>query len=512
MTSDRAQRTPAPSPARQWLVLAVLLLPVLIISIDNTVLGFAVPELSEDLAPTSSQLLWIVDVYAFVLAGFLIPMGTFGDRIGRRRLLVWGAAGFGVASALAAFSTTPEMLIGARALLGFAGATLMPSTLSIIRNVFDDPDRRRVAIGIWTAGFAVGAVIGPVVGGWLLEHAWWGSVFLINLPVMALLLVLAPLVVPESKDPAPGRYDLVSSGLALLTMLPLVYAVKKVAESGPDLILAVVAGVGLLSGVAFVMRQRRLPDPMLDVGLFAHRTFSVAVGTNLLGNFALIGALFFTAQYLQIVLGLGPLAAGAHLAPGMAMSMTASIGAAILLRRGVGVPRLLGSGLTIVGLGYLSMLSLGVTEGASQMMAAMVLVGLGVGAATSVGANLVMAAVPAERAGAASAVSETAFELGAALGTAVLGTVVTAVYRRGIVLPGELTPQQREAAHETLGAAAHLAETLPAGVADAVLEGAKGAFTSGVHAAAVVGAGLMLLAAATATWLLRRSRTAAARG
>ena len=508
MMSRPAAAHPTPAspltPARQWLALAVLLLPVLIIAIDNTVLGFAVPDLSEDLAPTSTQLLWIVDVYAFMLAGLLVTMGTLGDRIGRRRLLLIGAAGFGGASALAAFSTSAEMLIVARALLGIAGATLMPSTLSIIRNVFDDRDRRRVAIGIWTAGFAAGAAIGPVVGGWLLERAWWGSVFLINLPVMALLLAVGRLLLPESRDPSPGRYDLTSSGLSLAAMLPVVYAVKKTAEGGPDPMLAVIAAVGVVAGIAFVRRQRRLTDPMLDVTLFSHRPFAVAVGTNLLGNFALIGALFFVAQYLQIVLGLGPLSAGAHLVPGMVTAMAASIGVTLLLRRGIPVGWLLGGGLAIASAGYATMIGLGVADGAGRMVVAMVLVGLGVGAATSIGSNLVMAAVPAERAGAASAVSETAFELGAALGTAVLGSVVTAVYRRGIDLPGDLPAEAAGAARETLGGAAHVAADLPAGLADAVLATARGAFTDGVHVAAMVGAAVTFVVAVTAVVLLRR--------
>lgn len=216
----------------QWAALGSLLLPVLLISVDNTVLSFAIPRLSEALRPSASQLLWIIDIYSLMLAGLLVTMGTLGDRIGRRRLLLIGASGFGCASGLAALSTSAEMLIAARALLGVAGATLMPSTLSLLRNIFPDPRTRTTAIAAWTATFAGGGALGPVLGGWLLGGFWWGSVFLINLPVMALLLVLAPVLVPESRNPAPAPYDVTSAALSLVAMVSLLFGIKKFAEHG----------------------------------------------------------------------------------------------------------------------------------------------------------------------------------------------------------------------------------------------------------------------------------------
>jgi DHA2 family multidrug resistance protein-like MFS transporter len=494
------------APRRQWAALAVLLLAVLIVSIDNTVLGFAVPALSEDLAPTSAELLWIVDVYAFTLAGLLVTMGTLGDRIGRRRLLLIGAAGFGVASALAAASTSAGMLIASRALLGVAGATLMPSTLSLLRNVFPDERRRRLAIGIWTSAFAAGAAIGPILGGWLLEHAWWGSVFLVNLPVMAALLVLGPLLLPESRDPAPGRFDLPSAALSLAAVLPVVYGVKLWAEGGAigSVLALIAAGLGL--GAAFVVRQLRLDDPLLDVRLFAHRTFSVAIAVNLVGNLALVGSLFFVAQHFQLVGGLSPLEAGLHLLPGMLAAMGASIGSSLLLRRGAPVAVLLGVALTVAASGYLAMLGLGAEGGGTLLAGAMVLVGLGVGGATSVGANLVLGSVPARRAGAASGLSETAFELGAALGTAILGSVLVAVYRRDLAVPADVEAVDADAATQTIGGALEVAASLPAAVGDVLAAAARSAFTSGVHAAALVGAALLLAMAATAAILLRGVR------
>lgn len=491
------------SPLRQWAALAVLLLAVLIIAIDNTVLGFAVPELSEALSPSSSQLLWIVDAYAFVLAGLLITMGSVGDRIGRRRLLLLGAAGFGVASTLAAFSTSPAMLIAARVLLGVAGATLMPSTLSLIRNIFVDPDRRRIAIAIWASGFAVGSALGPIVGGWLLEHYWWGSVFLLGLPVMAVLLVAGPVLLPESKMDDPGPFDALSSPLSLAAIVPVVYALKVTAEHGPRWSSALLVGVGLVAGVAFARRQRRLPEPMLDVGLFAYRPFAVAIGVNLVANFAMIGALFFVAQHLQLVVGVGPLAAGFHLLPAMVGAGLASISVMILVRRGLPVGRALAGALLLVALGYLSMTGLGVGDDGRHVALSMVLVAVGVGAVSSLGANLVMAAVPARRAGSASAVSETAFELGAATGIAVLGSVVTAVYRRTIDLPAGLDPATTAAATDTIGGAVAATGGLGAGAATLVEAASRQAFVDGIQVAAALGAAVALAAAIVAARTLR---------
>ncbi len=491
------------SPGRQWAALAVLLLAVLIISIDNTVLGFAVPELSAALSPTSSQLLWIVDAYAFVLAGLLVTMGNLGDRIGRRRLLLIGATGFGAASTIAAFSTTPEMLIAARALLGVAGATLMPSTLSLIRNIFADANRRRIAIGIWAAGFAVGAAIGPIVGGWLLEHFWWGSVFLMALPVMVVLVVAGRLLLPESRNESAGPFDWVSSPLSLMAIVPVVYAIKLSAEHGPTLQLLAIGAFGVAMGVVFVRRQRRVPEPMLDISLFSHRPFAVAIATNLVSNFGLIGGLFFVAQYLQLVTGLGPLDAGVQLLPAMAASLVASIGVVLLLRRGIAPSRLLSGSLAIMSLGYLAVLTLSTSSGGARSAIAMGFVAFGVGAAGSLGTNLVIATVPPKRAGSASAISETAFELGAALGIALLGSTINAVYRRSVELPDGLAAADAHAASDTIAAAASVATRVPVELSEAVGEASRAAFVSGMHAAGVLGAVLLAAAAIAAARTLR---------
>lgn len=280
---------PAPAGVRTWAGLVVLACAVLLIAVDATVLDLALPFLSADLAPSGVQLLWIIDVYSFAVAGLLVTMGVLGDRVGRRRLLLVGAVGFAAASAVAAWAVSPEMLILARALQGISGATLMPATLGLIRQMFTDPRERTVAIGVWGAMAGGGAALGPLVGGWLLEHFWWGSVFLINLPIMAVLVLAGPFLVPESRDPHPGRFDLPGAALSLLAVVPIVYAVKETALHGPHAAALVALGGGLTAAAAFVHRQRVAKNPLLDLTLFRRREFSAAVLTNLLAIFALAG-------------------------------------------------------------------------------------------------------------------------------------------------------------------------------------------------------------------------------
>jgi MFS transporter, DHA2 family, multidrug resistance protein len=295
---------------REWIGLAVLALPCLLYSMDMTVLNLAVPALSADLKPTSAQLLWIVDIYGFLVAGSLITMGTLGDRIGRRRLLMIGATAFGLASIFAAFANTAEMLILARAVLGVAAATLAPSTLSLLRNMFHDPKERTFAIGVWIAAFSAGGAIGPVVGGVLLGWFWWGSVFLIAVPVMVVLLAVAPFLLPEFRDPEAGRLDIRSAALSIAAVLAVIYGIKRVAEHGPDMVALLYILAGLAIGALFFRRQKRLADPLIDVTLFRRAAFSAALATNLLTVFVAFGSFFFVAQYLQLVLGLTPLQAG----------------------------------------------------------------------------------------------------------------------------------------------------------------------------------------------------------
>ena len=318
---------PPRATVREWTGLAVIALPCMLYSMDLTVLNLAIPAISEALKPTAAQLLWIVDIYGFLVAGLLVTMGTLGDRIGRRRLLLIGAVAFGLASVLAAFSSSANMLIATRALLGVAGATLAPSTLSLIRNMFLDPGQRTLAIGVWISSFSAGAVIGPVVGGVLLEYFWWGSVFLVGVPVMVLLLVLGPVLLPEYRDPEAARLDLASVALSLGAVLPAIYGVKQTAEHGASALSLAAIVVGLAIGWLFVRRQRRLADPMIDLRLFRAPAFSVALGAYMLSCFVMFGLFLYEAQYLQMVLGLSPLQAGLWSVPSAGAFIVGSMAA-----------------------------------------------------------------------------------------------------------------------------------------------------------------------------------------
>ncbi|WP_032769545.1 MFS transporter [Streptomyces sp. CNS654] len=496
-TTDAVRR-----PGR-WIALAVLVLAVLLVAVDATVLGLATPFLSEDLEPTGTQLLWIGDVYSFVIAGLLVSMGSLGDRIGRKKLLLVGAVAFGAVSVLNAYATTPEMMIVARALLGVAGATLMPSTLALIRNLFHDPRERSLAIGIWGAMASAGAAVGPVVGGFLLEHFWWGSVFLINLPVMAVLVVVGIKLIPESKNPAPGPWDMLSVGLSLVGMIGVVYAIKETASHGVSWDSAAAAVVGVAALTWFVRRQLRLPAPLLDMRLFHHRGFSGAVLADLLTILGLSGLVFFLSQFLQLVQGRGPLEAGLAELPAAIGAVTAGLLAGFAARR-FSVRSVVSGGLAAVGLALGSVTLLDQHTDYPLLGAMLLVVGVGAGFSFTVTADVILSSVPKEQAGSASAVSETAYELGAALGIALLGSIVTGVYR-GFPTPAGIPADIESAAHESLGGAVESAAALPAAQAGPLVSAAQEAFVDGLRSAAGVGAAV-LLAAAVAAWFLLRGQ------
>jgi len=483
----------------RWLALVVLVLAVLLVAVDATALGLATPFLSEDLQPSGNQLLWIGDAYSFVLAGLLVSMGSLGDRIGRKRILLIGATAFGAISVLNAYASSAEVMILARALLGVAGATLMPATLALIRNLFHDPRERSLAIGIWGAAASAGMAIGPIVGGVLLENFWWGSVFLINLPVMAVLVVVGARLLPESRNPEPGPWDLVSVVLSMIGMVGIVYAIKEFAAHGFDWVPVAAAVAGAIALYGFVRRQRRLPIPLLDLSLFRSRGFSSAVLADLLTILGLSGLIFFLSQYLQLVQGLRPIEAGLAELPAAIGSIVAGLLAGRVARR-FSVRAVVAGGLAAIGLALAALTTISADTGYPLLGTALLAVGAGAGLSFTVTADVILAAVPKEEAGAASAVSETAYELGAALGIALLGSIVTGVYRNFTGPAG--TP---EAAHESLGGAVEAAAQLPPQTAAALLDAARESFAHGVSIAAGVGA-VVLLATAVAAWFLLRGQ------
>ncbi|MFT4228716.1 MAG: MFS transporter [Microbacterium sp.] len=503
LTLPTLLQTPARVGWRGWVALAVLMLPALLVSVDNTVLSFAVPQIARDLEPTSIEQLWIVDAYPLVLAALLVTMGTLGDRFGRRRMLLVGAVGFAAASVLAAFASTAGMLIAARAVMGVFGAMLMPSTLSLLRAVFPDRDQRRLAVAVWAAAFSAGAALGPIVGGLLLEHFAWGSVFLLSVPVLVPLLVLTPLLVPESRDPRPGRIDLASILLSLSTMVPIVYAIKEFAVEGGGLGVWMLFGVGAASGALFVRRQLRLPVPMLDMRLFRRGAFSGALLVNLLSVIALVGFLYFVSQRLQLVAGLSPMEAGFALVPGLATMIVAGLVVVPIAKR------VRARILVPAGLGFSVAAYVAIALGAGDLgvvVGAFVLLGLGIGTAETVSNELILSSAPPEKAGAASAVSETAYELGAVLGTAILGGLLTALYRANLLLPAGLPVDAAHAAQETLGGAMLAADTLGGDLGVALADAAARAFDQGVVVTALIGAVLVAVAAAVAAVSLRSAR------
>jgi MFS transporter, DHA2 family, multidrug resistance protein len=494
---------------REWIGLSVLALPCLLYSMDLTVLNLALPALSRDLAPSSTQLLWIVDIYGFLLAGFLIPMGTVGDRIGRRRLLLIGAGVFGATSMLAAFSTSAAMLIVARAALGITGATLAPSTLSLIRHMFLDPGQRTFAIGIWIMSFSAGAAIGPLVGGALLEHFWWGSAFLVGVPVMVLLLAVGPVLLPEYRDPRAGRLDWLSAALSMATVLAIIYGIKQIAVEADALWWALPMMAGAATGVVFVRRQRTLMDPLIDLQLFRVRAFSAALATNGLGFFVNFAALLFIAQYLQLVLGFSPWQAGLWTLPSSGGFVVGSLIVPAIVRH-ARPAFVMSGGLVLTAVGFLTLAQVQ-DGGLAALVTGSVLFSLGLAPVFTLATDMTVGAAPPERAGAAAAVSETSAELGGALGIAILGSIGTAVYRRvmaGTDIPA-LSPEAGKAVRDTLSGAIAAAERLPEHIGVELVGAAREAFVAGFEVATGVSAVIAMVLAVLAGVVLRHVRTGA---
>ncbi len=492
---------------REWLGLAVLALACLLYAMDLTVLHLALPTISEDLRPTSAQLLWIVDIYGFLVAGSLITMGTLGDRIGRRKLLLIGAAAFGGISILAAFATSAEMLIASRALLGLAGATVGPSTLSLIFTMFKDRGQRATAIGVWIAAFSAGGAVGPVLGGLLLERFWWGSVFLLAVPPMALLLILGPRILPEYRDEAAGRLDIISAGLSLVAILAIIFGLKELAQGAGGWLAPAAIVFGLATGVVFARRQLTLAAPMIDLRLFRTPSFTVSLLINFLAIFVAIGYFLFVAQYLQLVLGLSPLRSGLWSIPS-AIGFIVGSQLAPRILRGIRPAVTIGVGLGMAALGLIILTRVEVSGGLVPLVLASVVISLGLAPTLALTTDLIVGSAPPERAGAASGLSETCAELGGALGIAILGSIGVAVYRNvlGGGLPAGLSPEASATARDTLGGAVGVAAQLPAADSAALLTAAHQAFVAGMHLATEIATAVAVLAAALAVIVLRQLR------
>ncbi|MEV6361461.1 MFS transporter [Nocardia asteroides] len=489
---------------KEWIGLAVLALPTLLISMDLSVLYLAIPEISAALEPTSSQLLWILDIYGFLVAGFLITMGTVGDRIGRRKLLMIGALAFGIASVIAAYSTSANMLIGTRALLGIAGATLMPSTLALIRNMFHDDRQRTTAISVWMTSFMIGMVIGPLVGGAMLENFWWGSVFLVAVPAMVLLLVTGPILLPEYRDPNPGKLDLLSALLSLLAVMGVIYGIKELAKDGWSVEAVGVLAAGLALGAVFVLRQRRLADPLIDLRLFGNVRFSGSLAALMVAMLAMGGLFLLLSQYLQLVLGLSAFEAGLWTVP-QAAAMVVAAGVVSALAPRVRPAYLMAGGLVLAMAGYALFTQLAGGDDLALIVTGMVVFSLGLSPMFVLGLDLIVGAVDPARAGAASAISETGQELSSALGVAVIGSIGTAVYRGQMTdtLPAGLPAEAARAAEDTLAGALHVAAMLPEALSAELGTAARQAYTHALQVNSLVGIGLTAIAAVLVMTLLR---------
>lgn len=499
-------RTPPPrAGAREWLALAVLGVPAVLVMMNMSVLYLALPSVTADLSPSATGQLWITDMYGFTVAGFLVTMGSLGDRFGHRRVLIGGAVVFAVGSVAAAYAGDTGLLIAARACQGVGAAGLAPASLAVIRHLFADPEQRRFAITVWMLSFMAGGALGPLIGGALLHFFWWGSVFLVTLPAMVLLVATAPFLLPAHRAPAVGgRIDPPSVALSFLVPLALVYGIKQLALEGVTAPALGSSAVGVVLGIGFVRRQSRLAVPLFDMSLFRIPAFAVSVGGMILVGTVLYGTSLLTSQYLQMVVGYPPFTAGLWQLPTAVSGTVVALWVSGLATR-VHPALLMSSGAVLALAGPLMLLQADREPG--FVVAGSVLLFAGLTPFMALGTGLVLAAAPPERAGAASAISETGGELGGALGIAVLGSIAGGVYSKRLAdhLPAGLPPDV-PGGDSTLAETLRRADEMPHPFGHSLAESARDAFTHSLHVHALVLVPLLVLLAAV-TPLARRRTT-----
>ncbi|MFD7292866.1 MFS transporter [Streptomyces sp. NPDC059897] len=506
MPPNDAVTAPARATSRQWLGLAVLALPTILLALDQSVLFLALPHLAESLHPTGNQTLWIMDIYGFMMAGFLVTMGTLGDRIGRRRVLLIGAAAVGITSVAAAYAPSAELLIVNRALLGLAAAGLMPSTLSLISNMFPAPDQRARAIAVWASSFMAGTALGPVIGGVLLEYFWWGSVFLLGVPVMVALLISAPFLLPEYRDPAGGRLDLYSVLLSLAAILPVIYGLKEFARLGWQPLSPAAIAAGLVFGLLFVRRQRKLPQPLLDLRLFRYRAFTASLLVLMLCMTTMGGSYLVITGFLQMVQRLSPIEAGLWMVPSAIASIVAAMTAPALAKR-LSAGTVLAGGLGVAAAGYLLLAFVEPVGGLPLLVTGFVLAFFGTGPVGALSQNLVVGSAPPEKSGSAAAMSETSGQLGVSLGIAALGSLGSVIYRTEMTVPPQVPATDADAAGSSMEGALTAAQRLPGRLGDQVLTAAHDAYTSSLNTVGLTCAALIAGTAVLAAVSLRRTGT-----
>ncbi|MFE7187212.1 MFS transporter [Streptomyces erythrochromogenes] len=485
--------------ANRWVVLAVLCVSLVLVALDATILHVAVPSVTEDLRPGPMELLWVVDAYPLVCASLLILFGTLGDRVGRRRILLLGYGLFGVASAIAAFADNAQVLIAARALLGIGGAMIMPATLSILRQVFPDRRERALAIGIWTAVAAIGAASGPVLGGFLIEHFWWGSVFLINIPLMALILPLGRWLLPESRGSADGPWDVLGALMAAAGVLGSVLGIKRLGAErhllDAEALVPLLLGATLL--VLFVRRQKRREHPLIDMRMFSRPAFSTSVACIVLAMLALVGLELIAVQYLQLVLHLSPLETGLRLLPLTFAAMAAGATGSYTLSR-VGPRTMVSLGFLLTAFAVLLLTLMGQQDRPVLLTVGFILLGFGLQTTLFAAYESMLSEAPAETAGGAASIGETSYQLGAGIGIALLGSVMNAAYRPGLASVPGVSAAESAGAANSLGEAYQIASGLGGPAGAALYAAARHSFVHGLHVTLLVSAALLFAGAVMA--------------